>query len=121
MHGDNYKLLLADLFDIQKLDDFITLAKMEPGHGSKKVKMGSLDELMLKAVAWDMRIYSKFVDAHERCTGLLNVTYLVIRIEPLELFDEFEEWHMLQGLYAKLGYPDDRQHVSDTSLGNASP
>lgn len=27
--------------------------------------------------------------------GLLNVTYLVIRIEPLELFDEFEEWHML--------------------------
>ncbi|TYJ22890.1 hypothetical protein E1A91_A08G154800v1 [Gossypium mustelinum] len=53
--------------------------------------------------------------------GLLNVTYLVIRIEQRELFDEFEEWHMLQGLYAKLGFPDDRQHVSDTSLGDASP
>ncbi|PPS14837.1 hypothetical protein GOBAR_AA05742 [Gossypium barbadense] len=42
-----------------------------------------------KAVAWDMlRVYSKFVDANERR-----------RIERLELFDEFEEWHMMQEHY----------------------
>ncbi|KAB2017583.1 hypothetical protein ES319_D08G172900v1 [Gossypium barbadense] len=31
VHGDNYKLIPVDLFDIQKLDDIITLAKMDPG------------------------------------------------------------------------------------------
>ncbi|XP_022770184.1 tRNA wybutosine-synthesizing protein 4-like isoform X3 [Durio zibethinus] len=47
-----------------------------------------LDQGWQKIVAWDMlRVYSKFVDAHERC-----------RIERLELFDEFEEWHMMQFL-----------------------
>ncbi|KAK8487040.1 hypothetical protein V6N11_046168 [Hibiscus sabdariffa] len=76
-----------------------------------------------KAVAWDMlRVYSKFVDANERR-----------RIERLELFDEFEEWHMMQehycvaygindvmGLYGKFGFENDEQHVSKTSLP-ASP
>ncbi|CAK7347734.1 unnamed protein product [Dovyalis caffra] len=39
-----------------------------------------------KAVAWDMlRVYTDFIDAKERR-----------RIERLELFDEFEEWHMMQ-------------------------
>ncbi|KAI9178646.1 hypothetical protein LWI28_029122 [Acer negundo] len=39
-----------------------------------------------RAVAWDMlRVYSDFVDAQER-----------LMIERLELFDEFEEWHMIQ-------------------------
>lgn len=27
---------------------------------------------------------------------ILICDILVIRIEPLELFDEFEEWHMMQ-------------------------
>ncbi|KAH7576218.1 hypothetical protein JRO89_XS01G0015000 [Xanthoceras sorbifolium] len=45
-----------------------------------------LDQGWQRAVAWDMlRIYSDFIDAHERR-----------RIERLELFDEFEEWHMMQ-------------------------
>ncbi|KAK8559545.1 hypothetical protein V6N13_016288 [Hibiscus sabdariffa] len=66
-----------------------------------------LDQGWQKAVAWDMlRVYSKFVDANERR-----------RIERLELFDEFEEWHMMQehycvaygindvmGLYGKFGF-----------------
>ncbi|XP_022770183.1 leucine carboxyl methyltransferase 1-like isoform X2 [Durio zibethinus] len=89
-----------------------------------------LDQGWQKIVAWDMlRVYSKFVDAHERC-----------RIERLELFDEFEEWHMMQehycvayaindvmicpyfslGLYGKFGFPDDRTHASNTSSA-ASP
>ncbi|KAJ0051885.1 hypothetical protein Pint_00095 [Pistacia integerrima] len=39
-----------------------------------------------RAVAWDMlKVYSNFIDAQERR-----------RIERLELFDEFEEWHMMQ-------------------------
>ncbi|KAG4132571.1 hypothetical protein ERO13_D08G040100v2 [Gossypium hirsutum] len=82
-----------------------------------------LDQGWQKAVAWDMlRVYSKFVDANERR-----------RIERLELFDEFEEWHMMQehycvacgindamGLYGKFGFEDDEQHASNTS-SPASP
>lgn len=42
-----------------------------------------------RAVAWDMlKIYSNFIDAQERR-----------RIERLELFDEFEEWYMMQEHY----------------------
>ncbi|XP_004492936.1 leucine carboxyl methyltransferase 1 homolog isoform X1 [Cicer arietinum] len=42
-----------------------------------------------KSVAWDMlRVYNDFVDAQERR-----------RIERLELFDEFEEWYMMQEHY----------------------
>ncbi|KAJ1443675.1 S-adenosyl-L-methionine-dependent methyltransferase [Sesbania bispinosa] len=42
-----------------------------------------------KAVAWDMlRVYNDFIDAQERR-----------RIERLELFDEFEEWYMMQEHY----------------------
>ncbi|TXG62512.1 hypothetical protein EZV62_009506 [Acer yangbiense] len=45
-----------------------------------------LDQGWQRAVSWDMlRVYSDFVDAQERR-----------RIERLELFDEFEEWHMMQ-------------------------
>lgn len=48
-----------------------------------------LDQGWQRAVAWDMlRVYSDFIDAHERR-----------RIERLELFDEFEEWHMMQEHY----------------------
>ncbi|XP_057502807.1 leucine carboxyl methyltransferase 1 homolog [Actinidia eriantha] len=47
-----------------------------------------LDQRWQRAVAWDMlRVYSKFIDSQERC-----------RIERLELFDEFEEWYMIQRL-----------------------
>ncbi|XP_072968218.1 leucine carboxyl methyltransferase 1 homolog isoform X2 [Typha angustifolia] len=42
-----------------------------------------------RAVAWDMlKIYNEFIDIQERR-----------RIERLELFDEFEEWHMMQEHY----------------------
>ncbi|KAF6149953.1 hypothetical protein GIB67_008674, partial [Kingdonia uniflora] len=45
-----------------------------------------LDQGWQRAVAWDMlRVYSDFIDQQERR-----------RIERLELFDEFEEWHMMQ-------------------------
>ncbi|PIA50369.1 hypothetical protein AQUCO_01300840v1 [Aquilegia coerulea] len=45
-----------------------------------------LDQGWQRAVAWDMsRVYSDFLDPQERR-----------RTERLELFDEFEEWHMMQ-------------------------
>ncbi|KAL5150590.1 Leucine carboxyl methyltransferase 1 [Glycine soja] len=48
-----------------------------------------LDQGWQKSVAWDMlRIYNDFIDAPERH-----------RIERLELFDEFEEWYMMQEHY----------------------
>ncbi|KAF3440110.1 hypothetical protein FNV43_RR18388 [Rhamnella rubrinervis] len=48
-----------------------------------------LDQGWQRAVAWDMlKVYSDFIEAQERR-----------RIERLELFDEFEEWHMMQEHY----------------------
>lgn len=48
-----------------------------------------LDQGWQRATAWDMlRVYSEFIDSQERR-----------RIERLELFDEFEEWHMMQEHY----------------------
>ncbi|KAG0456932.1 hypothetical protein HPP92_022089, partial [Vanilla planifolia] len=48
-----------------------------------------LDQGWQRSVAWDMlRIYHEFIDAQER-----------FRIERLELFDEFEEWYMMQEHY----------------------
>ncbi|KAE9459974.1 hypothetical protein RHGRI_019323 [Rhododendron griersonianum] len=45
-----------------------------------------LDQGWQRAVAWDMlRVYRQFIDVQEKR-----------RIERLELFDEFEEWHMMQ-------------------------
>ncbi|KAE9600781.1 putative transferase [Lupinus albus] len=75
-----------------------------------------LDQGWQRAVAWDMlRVYSEFVDAQERR-----------RIERLELFDEFEEWYMMQehycvayaindamGLFGDFGFSDDKS-VSPT-------
>ncbi|KAJ3672559.1 hypothetical protein LUZ60_007280 [Juncus effusus] len=69
-----------------------------------------LDQGWKRCVAWDMlRIYDEFIDTHERR-----------RIERLELFDEFEEWHMMQehycvayainddkGLFENFGFPKD--------------
>jgi tRNA wybutosine-synthesizing protein 4 len=55
---------------------------------SRKEKL-FLDNGWQRAVAWDMlRIYNDFIDSQERR-----------RIERLELFDEFEEWHMMQEHY----------------------
>ena len=67
-----------------------------------------------RAVAWDMlSVYGNFVEAEERR-----------RIERLELFDEFEEWHMMQehyciayaindtmGLFRDFGFPNNEQDV----------
>ncbi|XP_077236833.1 leucine carboxyl methyltransferase [Tasmannia lanceolata] len=51
-----------------------------------------LDQGWQRAVAWDMlKIYSNFIETQERR-----------RIERLELFDEFEEWHMMQEHYCVL-------------------
>ncbi|KAI3700898.1 hypothetical protein L2E82_45539 [Cichorium intybus] len=48
-----------------------------------------LDRGWQRAVAWDMlKIYNSFIDPQERQ-----------RIERLELFDEFEEWYMMQEHY----------------------
>ncbi|KAL5728445.1 hypothetical protein ACHQM5_001527 [Ranunculus cassubicifolius] len=48
-----------------------------------------LDQGWQRSVAWDMlKVYSTFLDTQERR-----------RIERLELFDEFEEWHMMQEHY----------------------
>lgn len=74
-----------------------------------------LDQGWQMAVAWDMlRVYSQFIDAQERR-----------RIERLELFDEFEEWHMMQehycvvcavndsmGLFEDFGFPSDQPETS---------
>ncbi|KAJ3691041.1 hypothetical protein LUZ61_020205 [Rhynchospora tenuis] len=69
-----------------------------------------IDQGWQQSVAWDMlRIYDEFIDIEERR-----------RIERLELFDEFEEWHMMQehycvaygindqkGLFDNFGFPKD--------------
>ncbi|KAL5212452.1 hypothetical protein ABZP36_023299 [Zizania latifolia] len=48
-----------------------------------------LDHGWKRAAAWDMlKIYNDFINSEERH-----------RIERLELFDEFEEWHMMQEHY----------------------
>ncbi|XP_058086786.1 leucine carboxyl methyltransferase 1 homolog isoform X7 [Magnolia sinica] len=72
-----------------------------------------LDQGWQKAVAWDMlQIYNNSIDTREKR-----------RVERLELFDEFEEWHMMQehycvayaindamGLFQYIGFSND-QHV----------
>ncbi|KAM7472042.1 hypothetical protein LguiA_010225 [Lonicera macranthoides] len=85
-----------------------------------------LDQGWQKAVAWDMqRVYTKFIEAQDRR-----------RIERLELFDEFEEWHMMQascffifpfakrkekikGIFKDFGFPNDQLMTGATSA--ASP
>lgn len=81
-----------------------------------------LDQGWQRAAAWDMlRIYTNFIDAKERR-----------RIERLELFDEFEEWHMMQehycvayavndtmGLFGGFGFPNDQSPTGSHS--SASP
>ncbi|XP_068329291.1 leucine carboxyl methyltransferase 1 homolog isoform X2 [Pyrus communis] len=127
--SDHYKLLPVDLRDIPKLADVITLAGMDPSlptfiiaecvliyldpDSSRSIVRwtsktfstaifflyeqihpdDAFGQQMIRnlerAVAWDMlKVYSDFVEAQERR-----------RIERLELFDEFEEWHMMQEHY----------------------
>ncbi|KAK6142960.1 hypothetical protein DH2020_023308 [Rehmannia glutinosa] len=77
-----------------------------------------LDQGWQRAVAWDMlKVYSTFIEAQERR-----------RIERLELFDEFEEWYMmqasvlfplfinlvLQGLFRNFGFPNE-ENVTGSS------
>ncbi|XP_024958808.1 leucine carboxyl methyltransferase 1 homolog isoform X2 [Cynara cardunculus var. scolymus] len=70
-----------------------------------------LDQGWQRAVAWDMlKIYTSFIESQERQ-----------RIERLELFDEFEEWYMMQehycvtyaindamGMFEDFGFPKDQ-------------
>uniref|UniRef100_A0A0E0LBS4 Uncharacterized protein n=1 Tax=Oryza punctata TaxID=4537 RepID=A0A0E0LBS4_ORYPU len=61
------------------------------------------DTLSLRAIAWDMlRIYNDFIDSEERS-----------RIERLELFDKFEEWHMMQEHYCVAYGINDAKGVFD--------
>ncbi|CAM8990963.1 unnamed protein product [Rhodiola kirilowii] len=83
-----------------------------------------LDQGWERALAWDMlKIYSQFINPRER-----------MRIERLELFDEFEEWHMMQehycvayaindamGLFKEFGFPGDKKDPDpDTSAATAT-
>uniref|UniRef100_A0A0A9A637 Uncharacterized protein n=1 Tax=Arundo donax TaxID=35708 RepID=A0A0A9A637_ARUDO len=62
-----------------------------------------LDNGWQRAVAWDMlRIYNDFIDSEERR-----------RIERLELFDEFEEWHMMQEHYCVAYGINDAEGIFD--------
>lgn len=80
-----------------------------------------LDQGWQRAAAWDMlKVYSNFVEAQERR-----------RIERLELFDEFEEWYMMQehycvayaindamGVFEDFGFPKDQLLTGSPSTGS---
>ncbi|CAN6479567.1 unnamed protein product [Victoria cruziana] len=62
-----------------------------------------LDQGWQRAVAWDMqKVYSNFIDVEERR-----------RIERLEIFDEFEEWHMMQEHYCVAYAINDAEGIFD--------
>ncbi|KAL8155339.1 hypothetical protein AgCh_000645 [Apium graveolens] len=80
-----------------------------------------LDQGWQRATAWDMlKVYRNFIEAQEKR-----------RIERLELFDEFEEWHMMQehycvacaindamGLFVDFGFPKDETLSGSTLTGS---
>lgn len=80
-----------------------------------------LDQGWQRATAWDMlKVYRNFIEAQEKR-----------RIERLELFDEFEEWYMMQehycvayaindamGLFVDFGFPKDEILSGSTTTGS---
>ncbi|KAM3207149.1 hypothetical protein ACQJBY_062390 [Aegilops geniculata] len=139
----NYKLFSADIRDIPKLDAIIRMAEMDPSlptfiiaecvliyldptstdaivsWASEKFSSAifflyeqihpddAFGEQMIRnlerAVARDMlKIYNDFIDGGERR-----------RIERLELFDEFEEWHMMQDHYCVAYGINDAEGIFD--------
>uniref|UniRef100_A0A453QL51 Leucine carboxyl methyltransferase 1 homolog n=2 Tax=Aegilops tauschii subsp. strangulata TaxID=200361 RepID=A0A453QL51_AEGTS len=139
----NYKLFSADIRDIPKLDAVIRMAEMDPSlptfiiaecvliyldptstdaivsWASEKFSSAifflyeqihpddAFGEQMIRnlerAVARDMlKIYNDFIDSGERR-----------RIERLELFDEFEEWHMMQEHYCVAYGINDAEGIFD--------
>ncbi|KAL6557292.1 Leucine carboxyl methyltransferase 1 [Orobanche minor] len=102
-----------------------------------------LDQGWQRAIAWDMlKVYGTFIEAQERRSyvdffkdfvkgdmiGSKTLKQTICMIERLELFDEFEEWYMMQehycvacaindasGLFGNFGFPREEDATNSSS------